>query len=532
MFKNLKTKRAVGVMLLLCVLLLVGCGGKESNDNNNSVGGASSNSTQLSTSKGDGGSNNNYELIKASIYIDSSVSSSIEEPSAIYINDKRSAEMPGYVQNGYKSLDGTKVILLVQEKYGYNAKGTYTLYNQDGAVIAEEVTSARLSLNGEAIVYLANVNYDPDPFIPTTGDLILYSNGATTVVVEEIDFGSFSISPDGKAVTYTVWNPDAVNYDSYYYYAGVTDSLETGCIASGISNEAEYIYYTGEDRCMYILTRGGAAKKVSDGYLTSFASNKDFTEVIFSESTSDTLYLSKNGGERIALEGGRFERLITPYNTAHDDELGVVGVKTFADTFYTNGNSVYYINESYETRLVDRIVNSDQVFLADDGKTLTYYSVIPPEPEDTAVYFYGGLTAILQINGKDPNSEPATFAENIGQPRNIVATTDGKAVFYADYSEGLLFQKGKGDPKQVSGITYFAKDKYALFDGDKLFFADGDGVFVSDGGEGKAVNGITGDFSIDFVGATQHGIMLAGQEADGTTQVYYSTDGKSFKLVS
>jgi hypothetical protein len=153
-----------------------------------------------------------YVTDKAVWYIDQHDGSVV-----VYANDRCSSEIFGSLSNAAASLDKSKSILLMSEK------GNQSLYNQDGARIAENVTEAVLSLDGETVAFWANGGQ-------YHGDLCVYTGGETKVIFSGYtEDGFLAVSPDGSAIIYLTYDSaDSDSPVSYCYYKGENFKLNNG----------------------------------------------------------------------------------------------------------------------------------------------------------------------------------------------------------------------------------------------------------------------------------------------------------------
>ncbi|MDR3121163.1 MAG: hypothetical protein LBU58_07525, partial [Clostridiales bacterium] len=182
-------------------------------------------------------------------------------------------------------------------------------------------------------------------------------------------------------------------------------------------------------------------------------------------------------------------------------------VASFADTLYTDGNSVYYINGKFEAASV--VTNVYAPYLAGDGKTLTYMR----------------SDSIYQVDGTNDSAERVELVD--GGVFQFVATADGKAVFFVNDDYEVCYQKGRGKPVTVGEDFTANPGVFRLFKGQKLFYVSDDELCSSSGGKGVSVRGIDGD--VLSVSGGMYGVTVTTDDG-GETLTYYSADGNKFTL--
>lgn len=429
----------------------------------------------------------------------------------IALDGKTKSTIKGRLGNQSYSFDGKTAAILVNDSdestYGSDSEG-YSLY-----IVTDKATfvtdgvhdDIKLSLSGDGIAFTREIDNDT-----RTAELCLWSVGkVSTVTTDYSTRNGFSISPDGKTVAYTLYDEDEDKVEGCYYN-GKETSLGKDIIPVAIANGAKYVYYNKKDS-LYVQAgaNGDSKNKLGEG-VYDYYFNNDLTQIIYNSSSK--AYISRNGGEKESLSD-TISYFILPAGTVSEYNNGqVIGISSFADTFYINGSSVIHINGKFETNNAVKNANNPQ--LAKDGKTIIYRR----------------NDSIYKINGTKENAEDKELVKE--DVHNFIATSDGGAVYFCNTDDELFYQKGTGKPVRIGedlGGNYFYGDYWAMFGGNKLFFISDDELFWSTGGKGKAVTDIDGD--IDYMFANNKFVYV--QATDGSdTFTYISKDGEKFELYS
>ncbi len=431
-------------------------------------------------------------------------------------NGKAKIVVDGILYNQQTCLDGIKTAFLVQEEEGSNSNDGYTLYLFDQSLkrVADSVFSFQLSSNGDAVAFTTEVDKG-------IGELCLYSKGKISTIHSEFNASNdFVISPDGSTVAYS--NIDEDDKLIGYYYDGKEKELGKDIIPIAVSNGAKYVYYSKNDK-LYVQKGDKSDTKESLGdEFEIYAFNKDYSQAIYTSSSGNEIrtYLTRNGGEKERLSGNINELLLPSFSSAQyiDNSFGsyfafyrTIGVASFADTYYTDGSSIYHIDKKFSTTRVTG--NASDAHLAADGKTILFKR----------------SDSIQKVDGSKEDAEPVKIVEK--EVGTFIATEDSKAVYYLNTDDELYYQKGKGKPVTVSNDM--SSDDYydyyfSLFKGNQLYYVSDDELYVSNGGKGTAVKGIDGD--ILYVYANKYAVIVNTQDGDDSF-TYWSEDGKKFELV-
>ena len=407
-------------------------------------------------------------------------------------------EIEGDLENGAFSMDGTAAAALIDE---YDVEG-FALYlvSDKPKLIADEVESYWFAASGDVIAYTKE--YDSRE---GTAELWLYSGGQSKLLTSEFSYyNNCAISPDGKTLAFTTY--DGERYRGALWDGKATTDLGRDVLPLAVSNGAKYIYYTRNDS-FYVQkgTNDENREKLGEN-IRSIRANKDLTQIVFNYDSKG--YISRNGGKRESLSGSIYS-FILPRGAASHYSSGVTiyGISNFADTFYRNADDgIVHINSKYETSRV--VSNVDYlVFLADDGKTLTYLK----------------NDRISRVDGKKASAESIQIARDV---ETYVATSDGNAVFFIDEDDEIKYIKGTGNSVTVSND--YSNEGFTLFKGTTLFYISESELYSSAGAKGTRVSGIAGD--VEYVQADMFSILVVTDDG-GDTLVYRSMDGKKFDLI-
>lgn len=392
----------------------------------------------------------------------------------------------------------------------------YSLYYvaDKATFISDEVGNVAIAGWGESIVFTGMKEDDSE-----ITELYIWEGGKTVTITEDyVDRMGYSISPDGKTVAYTVYDEAEDEYVGCYYN-GDEISLGKDVIPIAISDGAKYVYYA-KNGALYVQlgTDSGSRRKLGDD-IDALNFNKSRTDVIFSNGTES--YICRNGGEK-ELISGTFTDLLLPEGTVVRNEWCYAFlyqthcIADFAETFYKDDDdSIYYIDSKYKTNKV--VSNIDKALLMQDGKTIIYQKG----------------DSIYKVNGMKENGEEKVLVEE--DVIDYLATSDGKAVYFYNMDNELMYQKGNDKPVLVGEDLEGDFDKgfsyvdWAIFDGNKIYYVSDNELFWSTGGKGTvtAVDGMEGDIISVRV---QGGILYVGISDETNSYFYQSNDGENFHL--
>ena len=413
------------------------------------------------------------------------------------------------------SLDGTKAAALIgEEPYVYrNAKPSDLYYiTNKPHLIASDVRGYTLAALGSAVAY-SNA----------AGELWLYDGKKATQISS--DWNSYVLSPDGKAVLYSSED------DRMYLWNGKKTLIGSDLEPVAVSSGSKYIYFMKDDFLHVQKGLNDSTREKLGDDIDLMYFNQDMSQVIFEY--NERACLSRNGGSRQPLSG-KFEGIVLPESAAlvyynlydygnsgrytgvfgHDWQnsgygyVYVLGVADFKNTLYFNGDdAVVRINSRYEAESVAKNIESYDISLSEDGKTLAYLK----------------NDRLYRMNVLDANAEPLLV--NDEKIYDFKATYDGGATYYVNYDSEIYFQKSTSKPVSVVFDKIY---NWGMFKNNSLYYISGGDLYVSSGDKGKMVRGIDGKV-IDFYMAPS-AIRLWANDGDDILH-YRSTDGKIFNLM-
>ncbi len=457
-----------------------------------------------------------FTSLKPSKYVQSSWLYIYNEEEEVAIMPKDAPEptikLEGYMYDYSMSMDGTAAAVLI---YNEGSIG-YSLYyvNNKATFIADEVYEAVIAASGKSVAF-SKVRENES----LTTELCIWSDGKITTITDDCSaYCPIAVSPDGKTVAYTVNDEDAdEDEEGYigYYYNGKEIEIGEDIQPFAVADGAKHIYYQ-KDSSSYVQkgTDSDSRNKLGED-IYDFFYNRDLTSVIYNNGSKS--YISRNGGSKEGLSG-LFEGLLLPQGVEEftDDYYysRIYDISDFTDTFYmTSEDSVIHINGKYETNRVAS--NVDRAQLVQDGKTIIYQKG----------------DSIYKVNGMKEDAEDVELVEEDVQ--DFIATSDGKAVFFYNTDDELMYQKGTGKPIHVADdleyLLYSEDDHiWAMFDGNKLFYVSDEELCWTTGGKGTAVD-IEGENFYVMVEGNR--LLIVSYYEEDYYYGYSTLDGENFELI-
>jgi hypothetical protein len=408
-----------------------------------------------------------------------------------------------------ESLDGRKAAMLVDID-GMGWEYGYTLYHIGSKVefIADDVRDFQLASSGNGIVY-SMYEWDDE-----TAELFLWSgSGAPRKISNDGAIGfPASISPNGKTAAFATDVRGDSNTGAIWHNNKLHDFGRNIPIA--ISDGAKYIYYIDRNEALFVqrgFNESTSERLSRDVWGVSF--NKDMSQIIYTTGTRS--FISNKGRAPIGLNGDVREHIL-PGNTAvFYDSIGVIyGVRSFANTFYQNdsGNIIRINNKLESDRVGSRSV--EQVYLANDGKTLTFLR----------------NDSVFRIDGSRAGAEDMRIID--GDVKYFVMTHDGKGVFYITRDNDIFYQRGMGNSANVTysfEMSWWGSTPnygtFMLYKGDTLFYVQDDELFSSTGRGRNRVSGLNGD--VRTVRTDNFNVFAFTNDA-GDRLIYQSSNGRNF----
>ncbi len=410
---------------------------------------------------------------------------------------KKTIECDEGIDSLTSSLDGKTAAILTGDNELYVVSGTKL------KLIAEDVVSYALSVNGKGIVYSSRDDDDKT----TSLYLAKVSNGKSAKITGNLG-GKFVIAPDGMSVAYYE-DGGKDSADELMYFKGkkstsICDDEQSKLL--GMSNNGKQIYVSiskesdgGSETVLYSFNNKGKKVKL-ETISGSVRFNSDHTQILFKNDEGKS-FIATKGKEAKKVRNGSLSLIIAPGSSAMSSTLPVSDLYGHV---YSNGEGdVYMIKKNKDIKLVS---NAKSIQL--DGSAGYLY------------YIYNGEEVrMAKISHGEKASEKAKTIvdESVG----YVVTYDRKFVYFVD-GDTLMSVNGKkgGTPREVTdnldGDAALTKDS-------RLYYTmDGDLYVVTNGKKGKKVLS-----DVDSVINSDNGYVYA--RGDG--KLYISTGSKKPTMV-
>ncbi len=397
--------------------------------------------------------------------------------------------IPGSAEVAAASLDRKTALIVASED------DTASLYTLVGSKLTEAVkeldsTTVYLSDNGAYYVYYA----DDAMYWGKVG-----SKG--TKVAESDDYPSnITLSPDGKALAYTVSDDDG-ELEARLFKGKDSEKISKNLIPLVISNSGKYIYGLKQDEGTYDLycyNAKGEGEKISAEVSRTVSTNKDHTQLIFTGSDGKSYAVVKKGEKQKVTSSSLW--MVTPDNTqvCVNGTAVVYGVSDLRNHVFSTGEGdLVYVNGKWEA---DKLVsNVSDGRMSDDGKTILYC-------KKDKVY---SIKAKKGAEGKE-------LAEDVMSTRFL---PDGKSFYWEDEDGVLYFQKGKGKAKKVAEDVQQTR---LTHDGYLIFQSDDEWYYSKNGGKKTKLSD-----EISYVSTGMDYTIY--KDEDGN--YYYTAKGMKFKKI-
>jgi len=415
-------------------------------------------------------------------------------------------EIAGHSVANSSSIDGRAVAVTVAESASRKAGATLYLFSGGKAQkVSEEVDNFIIASSGNGIVYNKGGGGRA-----ADAELWHYSNGKNTRIATD-NVRAFVISPDGRTVAYSI-NDSGDGEFTGFVWNGKSRSLGEGRSSRGItpiavSNDARFVYFN-RDGALFVQ-RGAnenIRERLGENARLIYANN-DLSQVIITYNNRS--FIIRNGRARGESLTDTVNSFVIPAGTAQFrvSNYTILGVSDFADTFYLNSDArVAHINGRYEANTITPR-DASSVFLARDGKTLTYLR----------------NNRIFRVNGNSRDPQPEELVSDV---RRFIPALNGKALFFVNSDRDILYQKGNGKPVLVA--NEYRETGFSLFKDSTLFYISDRELFSSSGKRGQKVSGISGDVTQISGGI----IDVLVQTVDSKDKLFYrSTNGRRFEKI-
>lgn len=457
------------VLLLVLGLLLAGCGDSSSSDGG---GGDSEKSSSSKSSKKQG---TVKDFVMAQYY--DGTYYGFSKSGKVVKQSTGDALKDAGITN-----DGTLYVFLTE------GEELWTFDGSQFTKIDEEVREFDLAPFGGGIAY---VNYD---------DTLFLYNGKTQKVQEEIS-DYCCISPDGKAVAYTIKDEDD-NTSKAYLYNGKVQELGKGITPRALSDGGKYVYLRREtdNGSAYYVQKGAdsdSRQKLGDSFQYCIY-NTSGTQVVYYD--GNKTYFCENGGERQSISSNALSILLPGYSYISNS----YAVSSLKNQYYRyngdNGANICLLTNKLE--LETRMKNVSSVSLQTDGKTLIYM-------KNENLY------------SADISKESPEAVKLLDSPVNFKVSTDGKMLFYVDEERVTHTMKIGSKAEKVSEDSIY---DVAVCGSGFLYVLDGD-CFFTTGGKGTKVTGLRDD--VNYVGGTPLYSLIYTEEGS----LFITINGEKVQLI-
>lgn len=382
---------------------------------------------------------------------------------------------------------------------------------------------AKMQVVEDAYSYVMSSDGTRLAVIDQDGALTYYNcfNWRKARVADNVSEKGLTMSPNGSALTYTVYDSDRDEYVSYVFKGGSSRQLGRQLVPIGIADMEKYIYCINyDDNGLYVLNSKGKSTKLADDVGSEFLFNRDLSQLIFS--SEDSVYVTVSGKEKVRLSGSdMYLRLASPAASMSRDQTGsyyyysyditTYGVSSLAGKFYAaDGDRLIYINKKWEPVMVADGISSSVFAISKDGGAICYV-------RNGQLYKVTAKTV----------SDPVFIADGAAA---VQLTSDGKDVYYVDDSGVLWYKSGKKEPVRVAdGVDpsiVITSDDHLLFLAD---CSSDSGVLysVKDGGKKKKISDDAYDLRVDGDVA----YYMSGRSGnDQTGDLYAAVKKDEFRL--
>lgn len=408
-------------------------------------------------------------------------------------------KIDGSVVLSAESRDGSSRAVLTEGGKLYN------ISSAGSAEVSSNVVFCTISANGSSIPYLVDSakdasetseseNESTEPGEPETEtlydksslSLFLYdcAEKTSTLIANNVNNYSIAVSPDGKAVSYTMASSDSKSFEGYICNGGIFSSAGKNSCVVAMSDNAEYVYYlkyeSGIDGEIIKFFAKGSESEIKlgefgDASKLSLYLNNTRNEAVFSLNGKDGNYfISVSCSEKRRVSTG-FKPVLSYGNQAtrvYGTECSVFAcpVDSFGRTPFTDASdTLYYMDINFAATEVCAGVESARVSskgnmlfyidsseflyscpvesLSSKNKLASHVSKFEISPDGAKCFYIDGDKSLYCLSGDKTSL--------VGSDVNELWVTSKGTVYFLEnftFGSGTLFCSKNGiDKKEVNG---------------------------------------------------------------------------------
>ncbi len=342
----------------------------------------------------------------------------------------------------------------------------------------------------------------------------------TMLDLQEKYFDMLNVLPGGKMIsyiTYTVSDQRAISDLQSYVVknSGSPELVGNDLLIFAVSMDQSSIYYAefsdGRTKSLYVR-HNGVDKMISEGINGLIYFNKDFTEVLVEDNGS--YYLYNNDGVRSKVMDRLVNSLILPKRAVNNmTAYGIVsyGIQSFTGKlFFCNDNSIHYLDDNLQSRLVAVTSGAETVTLSKEGKELFYLD---------------SQNRLIKCKNIPDNSNPEIWGYEVTDYR----VSGNMSQVYYIREDNLYFKENNGDERLISenaralcsnpeDIVFFLKD-----------YESGKGTLYYSK-EGLQAVPVEGGTNVTGVKEWNFGVVYQ-KLVNNAPAVFYNTEGTDFLFI-
>ncbi len=370
---------------------------------------------------------------------------------------------------------------------------------------------------------IALAEFEPGVVYRDDSAVYFYADESEDRITKNATAGNFVVAPDASAVAYTVAKKDDVNqFDLLLYVNGFSDDFADNMYPVAVAAGGKYLYAYGistEDfisKKLYVITpEDGERTSIETGFDSITYSNVKGNEIIYCVGSAETGYTSyiynAKKGESHKIGAGKCVPLIADPSVACLDTLKDIVV----ENTFLNGltSATYRIDSKYEVQPLSKYNG----MLNSDGDTF---------------YFITSENMLNYIDLDDKNRTPQRIADGVVE----FVVTEKNNIYYIDEEDTLRFYKSSSNKRTTIArdVVDISMNRYSNI----LYFEILDDIkaYMTEEGSGKEI----AEFSRTEIKSapkfvdenTKRSFAYVADPDLGTYDVYYTSTGKSYKLIA